>query len=381
MARYCPECGAQLPTSARFCVSCGSQVPGAAHAAERPEPPTSSAAECSATEPTPTVPGDDGLEPTAALDPVTPPSSAPVASASSPRRPSAPASMSEQFSAWPDGPHEPSAWDAPREAPVPPGYGPPPPVGYGAPPPGYGSTAPGGYGEPPYQGGPHQAMPTSPMGGYPPVSPGYDMTGQGVEERRRTPLWPLVALAVLVVAGLLWAVLALRPDSGKEQGASPAPSSPTISSSSTTPVASKAQTARAAVGSILEAGRNSRSTLRQGIDAYCTKKDKEGGARQMQEALDGRTAQLTKLNEIGDGPFQDVAGALAAREALKSALQASAEADQVYVRMAAAGTVCAGSAELTQANAKASAAKATFLGAWNPIMEREKLAPFKEDDI
>ena len=69
------------------------------------------------------------------------------------------------------------------------------------------------------------------------------------------------------------------------------------------------------------------------------------------------------------------------RDRLKAALQASAAADQDYVQMAAAGTVCQGDDGLTQANAKASAAKKSFLDAWHPLMTAAKLQPLASDDI
>lgn len=225
------------------------------------------------------------------------------------------------------------------------------------------------------------------MGGYPSVAPGMQNMpyGQAPPSRRRTSSWPfLLLLAIVLVGGMVWAFMGLRPTGERPVATGTTASSTTAttgSSAATTDAGTAPQEARSAIGAVLEAGRGSRNTLVQGVDTYCSKKNKTAGTKLMGEALSGRTKQLAKMNEVGDEPFRAVEGALAARDKLKAALQASAETDQVYVRMADAGTVCSGSSELTQANAKASAAKAAFLAAWNPIMTKATLPLLKEDDI
>jgi len=217
----------------------------------------------------------------------------------------------------------------------------------------------------------------------PPLLPGRPDDGA-----RRAPAWPIVVVALLLVGGLIWAFSALR---GGDSLAAPKSPGTAVAGSTTTPTTPSsttstgadpdAQAARVAVSEILDAGRGSRSTLVQGITSYCTKGDKATGKTQMDDALQGRMAQLAKLNDIGDEPFRKLPSALDARDKLKAALQASAAADQVYVQMAAAGTVCQGDDGLTQANAKASAAKKSFLDAWNPLMTAAKLQPLASDDI
>ncbi|SEW40655.1 zinc-ribbon domain-containing protein [Austwickia chelonae] len=374
MARYCPECGAELPASARFCVSCGSPAkakhdagPGAPAGAKPASQDQSTAA----------MPAAGGS--TAMMPPVT--EGAGQAAPPAPRRPRSD-TMADQFSAWPDDiDDQPSPWAGPQggppataqmgaartaQTPFVPGVG-------GQVPPGMDRGNPGGY---PAQGrGLEEQM-------Y-----GEGSYGEGGGGKRRIPLVPVVlGVAVLLIGAVIWALTSMQ---GSSKPAKPAAKAPVVTttkpSSSTTSApsdpASRAQAARSAVGSVLDAGRGSRLTLVQGIDAYCSKGDKEGGKRQMDDALKGRLAQLAKLDEVGDGPFKDIPEGPRARDQLKAALQASADADQIYMHMATAGTVCQGSSELTQANSKASSAKETFLGSWNPLMSSSKLPGLKAEDI
>lgn len=368
MPRFCAECGAQLPLGARFCVRCGTQVPTVESSADRVAADASAAA---MTAPAATAEGmasdgtraSDAAAPACGVDAPTAPMEAagevptlPAPVVPAPVVPSplgrAPGqgdpgpsdrptmSVSDQFAAWPD---------APGAAP--------------------GGTA--GYDDPP-----------------PLLPPTATHPGSGSEPagERRAPAWPLlVGVAVLLVVGLIWAFVALRGGGNDAAKPTTSPTQTTGAASGTSATTSaanaEAQAAREAVGQVLDAGRGSRSTLVQGISAYCSKGDKAAGQAQMSDALQGRMAQLAKLNEVGDGPFKNVTGGLVARDKLKAALQASAGADQVYVQMAAAGTVCQGSIELSQANTAASTAKKAFLDQWNPIMTGAKLQPLTNDDI
>ncbi|WP_240322643.1 hypothetical protein [Austwickia chelonae] len=310
-------------------------------------------------------------------------SEGPGAGAPPPRRPRSD-TMADQFSAWPDDiDDQPSPWGGPQggpgataqmgaartaQAPFAPGIG-----GQGIPQGGH----PGGY---PAQGrgGLEEQM-------YGDGQPSY---GEGGGKKRGVPLVPVVlVIAVLLIGAVIFALTSMG---GSSKSAKPTAKAPVVtttkaSSSTTTSTASdpasRAQAARSAVGSVLDAGRGSRLTLVQGIDAYCSKGDKEGGKRQMDDALKGRLAQLAKLDELGDAPFKDIPEGSRARDQLKAALQASADADQIYMHMATAGTVCQGSSELTQANSKASSAKETFLSSWNPLMSSSKLPGLKAEDI
>jgi hypothetical protein len=358
MARFCAQCGASLPPSARFCVSCGHQVDGAVPASasgisasaseiDQPTAPMTQAGP-PAVAPPPAASSPSGAPPRAESPPLA--DTAPIRGGAQGQGDSAaphverPAGVFDQFAAWPD---HPDARTGRSAAP----YG------------GSGSGA--------------SALAATPS------ARGEDPDRLG----RKPPTWPLlVAVAVLLVAGLIWAFMALRGGGGPSPSASTsaAASSGTVASSSpapTTTLNAEAQAARVAVGQILDSGRGSRTTLMQGIEAYCTKGDKPGGKAQIDEALQGRMAQLAKVNDVGDGPFAKVKGGIDARDKLRAALQASAAADQVYVQMANAGTICQGGLELTQANAHASTTKKTFLDTWNPIMTAAKLQPLGYDEI
>lgn len=355
MSRYCSSCGAQLPQEARYCASCGRAAPTAT--ARRGADGDDAATAPYAAVGEPTRPADAEDEPRGTLREH--PATSPLPSRPEPPGASS-ATISAQFAAWPD--------DA---RPV------------------------------------RDAGSAGAAGGdrWDPLGAGS--TGD-VPARRRKPTWPvLVLLAVVVLACLAWAFSSLRGGgptgpmaavgdqpstlSGVAPGGSPAvPSAPsgpndpsgTSGTGGTSESANAdAQAARIAVAQVLDAGRGSRSTLVQGYDAYCSKSDKAGGTRQINEALQGRMAQLAKLNDVGEAPFANVRGGIVGRDKLKTALQASAAADQVYVAMASAGTVCQGSAELTRANAAASTAKKDFLDTWNPIMTEAKLQPFGNDDL
>lgn len=334
MPRYCAVCGAQLPLSARFCVTCGQQVvSGEGSAAPAAAAPVRGGSD----QPTAPIAEADRDADLAAAAPPVPPTPPRGSTPTTPVR--QPPRISEQFAAWPDHAQEPPA--------------------------GQQATA-------------YVVTGASPL-----------PAGRPAERDRNRPTWPLlVAVAVLLVAGLIWAVMALRGGGDPAPVAVPSASStsgsasPTSSSSAaTTTVNAGAQAARVAVGQILDAGRGSRTTLVQGYDAYCTKRDKAGGKAQIDEALQGRMAQLAKVNAVGDEPFAKLPGGLDARDKLRAALQAAAAADQIYVQMAAADTVCQGGMELTQANTKASSAKKTFLDAWNPLMTAAKLQGLTNDDL
>lgn len=377
MATYCAECGGQLPASARFCVRCGAQVmriDGGVDTAPLSDLSNAPTQAIQPTQPTPTVPlvpQPPGQVSGSSTQPGAP--TAPLPRASIPATPApqsgdpgkgsgaaGPSSLGvvEQFTAWPDHAHRPEHS----------------PEGAVERPPGWSSA----------EGGTHEGN-----FGAAPLPP-----GRPEEPHRKTPVWPvLLVLTLLVVGGVVSAFPALRGGntpapspvtSASAAASSPAPSSTGLFSTatpSTTPPNADAQETRVAVGQVLDAGRGSRSTLVQGIDTYCSKKDKDGGKAQIEEALQGRMAQLAKLNEVGDAPFRKIDGGTDARDKLKAALRASAAADQVYVQMATAGTVCQGGLELAQANEQASAAKKAFLDTWNPLMTTAKLQPLANDDL
>ncbi|MBW3085122.1 hypothetical protein KEM60_01318 [Austwickia sp. TVS 96-490-7B] len=391
MVRYCLECGAQLPSQARFCVSCGAAITGvdSAGAAARRE----SSVELSTAAMAPITPGPSpaltpeqlaaaagmaGGAATAKIDTPFPAGDAGAATAKfdtaaaggpaptakiAPPRPTyrgvSRDGVSQQFAAWPD---DDDPWEAPEEsAPQ-------------APP-----TRRGG-------GARHEAA--EPETGSRTAARRY-ADAQEMSGRRRGMVVPIVAgaaaLCVLGIGAMVWTLNSGNGVPAPEPVPNPpsvAPAVPTTDKeTSASGTEAKAQAARAAVLEALEAGKGSRTTLVQGIDTYCSKRDREGGSKLMTEALQGRMAQQAKLGEMGDTAFADLPGAKDARDKLKEALQASAEADQIYVRMARSGTVCHNSSELAQANSKASQAKQNFLRAWNPIMTANKKPEMKADDI
>ena len=87
--------------------------------------------------------------------------------------------------------------------------------------------------------------------------------------------------------------------------------------------------------------------------------------------------------EAGDEPFREVRGGPDARDKLRAALQASADADEIYLRLAQEGTLCARSQDpdLVAANRSATTAKDSFLATWNPIARSAGVTPLASDDI
>ncbi|MEP7161299.1 MAG: hypothetical protein ABI746_09355 [Dermatophilaceae bacterium] len=326
MARYCPECGSQFTPQAKFCVSCGSPVPGSAPTASDVDAATVSSATLDGTGPTPHVPR---------------------ASSASADSGSGTAPMNAGFVGWPD--EIPDPWS-----------------GASAAIPGAGPASGSGL---------HGTM---------------DPVGSNPARRRRPYVLSAASVAVvLVVAALAWGAT----QRGVAPDAPSAPAAATVlgTTQSTTDATSSPDAATTdvkrssdAFTATLRSGQSSRETLVRGIATYCDGEDKAAGQRQIQEALQGRLAQLAKLTELGNEPFREVSGAPAARDKLRAALQASADADQVYLRMAEEGSLACpvGDApDLVTADQKASAAKESFLASWNPIATGAGLAPMSREDI
>lgn len=241
----------------------------------------------------------------------------------------------------------------------------------------------------PWSGASAAARRAGPAGGSAP----HGTTGAvGPTARRRSPyVFPAAAgmAVVLVVAALVWGTT----QRGMAPDALPMPAVATVlgttqptSDATTSPDAASINVKRSsdAFAATLRSGQGSRETLVRGIATYCDGEDKTAGQRQIQEALQGRLAQLAKLTELGDEPFREVSGAPAARDKLRAALQAAADADQVYLRMAEEGSLACPAGDtpdLLTANEKASAAKEAFLASWSPIATGAGLAPVSRDDI
>lgn len=382
MVRYCADCGAQLSQSARFCVSCGAAAPPAAGTGSSGAPrrgggssgydaPTQPHASVSgygddivarrspASDPARTEQYSGGgarggsqsapEDGTVAMTPFPAASTPPPA----PRR-ARPNMVADQFSAWPD------EFDEGRAAAD--------PAATAVAPPAVQSYQPVQYAEP---------EPASRSTGYP---------EDGGDRSRQAISWPmaLVGLSVVLIIGML--IVFLNQPDNPTPAANPSapaakPSAAATSSSAPSDPAAQAQEARKAIGKILEVGRGSRATLVEGLQLYCNKSDKDGGTKLIRDALNGRLAQLAKINEVGEEPFKALPGAMQARERLRAALQASADADQIYARMAESGNACQSPADLTKANREATASKTAFLDSWNPLMETNKLPKLVADDI
>ncbi len=185
------------------------------------------------------------------------------------------------------------------------------------------------------------------------------------------------------------AFTALTGNGDREVHGSPTPPGSGTSASSadtattrTGPTEERAKAASDAIHAALGRGQGSRETLVRGISTFCGG-DRAAGQQQIREALEGRLAQLAKLNEAGDDPFREVRGGSDARDKLRAALQASADADEIYLRQAQDGSLCsrAQAPELVAANRSATTAKDSFLATWNPIARAAGVAPLASDDI
>lgn len=217
---------------------------------------------------------------------------------------------------------------------------------------------------------------------------GAPFEGGGPPSRRRALVWPVVAVAVLLVIAAV-AFTALSRDGDRDSQGAPTASgngntgsARETTTSRTGPAEERAKAASDAIHSALGRGQGSRETLVRGISTFCGG-DQTSGRQQIREALEGRLAQLAKLNEAGDDPFRDVRGGLDARDKLRAALQASADADEIYLRLAQEGALCSRTeaSELVGANRSATTAKDSFLATWNPIARSAGVAPLTSDDI
>lgn len=355
MARYCPECGSQFAPQAKFCVSCGSPVP-TLRAAETADDPTV---------PAPLVPDEAPEAPASAPAPAGVSEGDPTHRVTRSRPITQP--LDPGLMAWPD--------ETDRHRPAGVGGG----AGFGAGGFGAGGFGAGGAGAGGSGAGGAGAGGATPAG-LPPQG--------GGRSRRVALVWPVVAVAVLlVIAAVAFTALSRGGDRDSQASPTSAESGNTASTRETTtsgtgPSEQGAKAASDAIHSALGRGQGSRETLVRGISTFCGG-DQAAGRQQIREALEGRLAQLAKLNEAGDDPFRDVRGGLDARDKLRAALQASADADEIYLRLAQEGALCSRTQapELVGANRSATTAKDSFLATWNPIARSAGVAPLTSDDI
>ncbi len=134
-----------------------------------------------------------------------------------------------------------------------------------------------------------------------------DPAGSNPARRRRPHVLPAASAAVvLVVAALVWGATqrGMAPDAPPMPAAATAlgTTQPTTDATTSPDAASiNAKRSSDAFAVTLRSGQGSRETLVRGVATYCDGEDKTAGQRQIQEALQGRLAQLAKLTELGDG--------------------------------------------------------------------------------